>query len=901
MPRNNAPLSRQGEYRTLADLIESLDEEGNNPAILSMGRNDVQKIDRATLKKWIEDSACALAEAGVQKGDRVILWAGNSPEWIIACLAVIRAGGWIVPLDVQLESDTFERVVENCSPRLILSDEKRRSRLDKLSADLPQIQQIDPQEQGESFWQLQGKSDLPQLTEDDGAVLFYTSGTTGPPKGVPLTHGNLTFQVNRILALDLAQKNDRLLLPLPLHHVYPFTVGLLLPLAARIPVTLPHALTGPQILRAIKETQVTAICGVPRLYAALYDAINERFAARGKFFAALFSQILGLSSFLRLKTGWNAGKFLLFPIHRQMGPQLRLVASGGSALDEELARRLEGLGWEVVIGYGLTETSPLLTFNPPGSLRFDTVGKPIEGIELKLDRDRADQEADGEVLARGPSVFSHYYKMPEKSREAFTEDGWFRTGDLGSIDEQGFLKLQGRASTLIVTESGENITPEEVEKAYENASGIKEIGVLEEQGRLVALIVPEEGTGQTDQQKIRTTLAQRAEDLPSYWQLSDTALSTRSLPRTRLGKIRRHLLEERYQQAKSGKEKAPRKVPIPVEEMSGEDQVLLDNPAARKTWDWLSERYADQGLSPDSQLQSDLNVDSLEWLTLTVEIGERTGVELGEETIAGIKTVRDLLNEVADKEQEGDRNFSGEPLENPESVLSDEQKRWLSPPGWFLRHLRRPIAALNRFAVKRYFNLQVSGLENLPREHCVFTPNHLSSLDPFVLAAVLPQEELEKTWWGGWTGIAFHNPLTRAGSRLANAIPIDPARAVVSSLAFGASVVRNEANLVWFPEGQRSPDGELQSFKPGIGLILEHYPTLAVPVLIEGTGELLPTGKLWPRRGSVRITFGPPCDPREIVEANQNAREKADATAEALQYRIQSLQKKATTTNESLD
>lgn len=892
MTQNNAPVSQQCHYRTLTDLIESFSQEGHNPAILSLRKNDVQKIDRATLKKRIEEAAGALAASGVRKGDRVILWAGNSPEWVIACLAVIRAGGWIVPLDVQLESGTFERVVENCSPRLILTDEKRRSRLDKLSCDLPRILYIDLQGQDESFWQLQGESDLPQLKEDDGAVLFYTSGTTGPPKGVPLTHGNLTFQINRILQLDLAQKSDRLLLPLPLHHVYPFTVGLLLPLAARIPITLPHALTGPQILRAIKETQVTVICGVPRLYAALYDAINERFAARGKFFAVLFSKILRLSSFLRLKTGWNAGKILLFPLHRQIGPQLRLVASGGSALDEELARSLEGLGWQVVIGYGLTETSPLLTYNPPGSGRFDTVGKSIEGIELKLDKDKGDQEGDGEVLARGPSVFSHYYKMPEKSRQAFTEDGWFRTGDLGSIDEQGFLKLQGRASTLIVTESGENITPEEVEKAYEKSPQVKEIGVLEDEGRLVALIVPEDGTEQTDQEEISTALAQTAEGLPSYWQLSDIALTTRSLPRTRLGKIRRHLLEERYHKAKSGKEKAPRQTPLPVEEMSGEDQALLDNPAARATWDWLSGRYTEQGLSPDSHLQSDLNVDSLEWLTVTVEIGERTGVELDEETIAEIKTVRDLLEKVASEEQEGGKSFSGEPLKNPESVLSDEQKRWLSPPGWFLSQVRGPIAAFNRFVVKRYFNLQVSGLDNLPREQCVFTPNHLSSLDPFVLAAVLPQETLEKTWWGGWTGIAFHNPLTRAGSRLANAVPIDPERAVISSLAFAASVVRSEGNLVWFPEGQRSPDGKLQTFKPGIGLILERYPTVAVPVLIEGTGELLPTGRLWPRRGTVRITFGLPCDPRETVADTQSRREKADAIAATLQDGLQALQKK---------
>ncbi|HKL48983.1 MAG TPA: AMP-binding protein, partial [Desulfuromonadales bacterium] len=815
------------KYRTLAELIDALDQQqGHQQALYALQREDVRVIERIELKKKIIDTAAALLQAGLEKGDRVVLWAGNSPEWIIACLAVIRAGGRIVPLDVQLDRSALERIIEDCAPLFIFAEKKRSKRLEELSCDIPRTLWIDKKNEGdESLWNLKGEVILPELTKDDGAVLFYTSGTTGPPKGVPLTHGNLAFQINRILAEGLNRDDDRLLLPLPLHHVYPFTVGLLFPLAATMPIVLPLSLTGPQIVRAVNKGDVSVICGVPRLYRALYDAIRERFASRGDRALRLFSKCLRTTSSIQLKTGWKAGKVLLYPLHRKIGSRLRLVASGGSPLDPNLARSLEGLGWQVVIGYGLTETSPLLTLNPPGTGRFESVGRAIEGVELRIDPSSGGDEGNGEVLARGPNVFSGYYQLPEESKESLTEDGWFRTGDLGTIDDEGYLKLQGRVSSLIVTESGKNITPEEVEEAYERCPQVRETGILEDDGRLVALVVPEEGADEDDPKKMAEALSRTAEDLPSYWQLADIVLTPRSLPRTRLGKIRRHLLEERYQEAKSGKEEDPLKEPLPLSEMSGEDRDLLENSAARTTWDWLAGRYGDRGLTPDSRLQSDLGIDSLEWMTVTVEVGVRAGVELDEKTIAEIRTVRDLLQKVASEAEEKGEVFSGEPLESPMEVLNDQQKRWLSPPGWLMSHARGPLLSLNSFIIRHYFDLEISGLENIPEGPCVFAPNHQSSLDPLVLAAILPQDVLKKTWWGGWTGIAFGNPLMRAVSRVGKAVPVDPDHAAISSLAFGAAVLRREHNLTWFPEGQRSPDGELRPFKPGIGLLLDRYPT----------------------------------------------------------------------------
>lgn len=903
MAQNQSSVATEETYHTLTDLIDALETKGSHSALYSLSKKDIHIHQRSALKQQINHCAGTLINAGLDKGDRVILWAGNSPEWIITCLAVIRAGGRIVPLDVQLETNALDRIIKDCAPRFILTEEKRVPRLTERIDDLPRTLLIDKSQSddGEGLWELEGEAELPQLRADDGAVLFYTSGTTGPPKGVPLSHKNLTFQINRILDEDLAREEDRLLLPLPLHHVYSFTVGLLFPLAAKIPIVLPLALTGPQILRAIKEAQVSVICGVPRLYRTLFDTIRGRFEEKGKPVLYLFRQCLRLTSFVQHKLNLNIAKLVFYPLHRKIGSHLRLLTSGGSPLDPDLARSLEGLGWQLVIGYGLTETSPLLTINPPGMARFESVGRAVEGVEIKLDESAGGQEGYGEVLVRGPNVFSGYYQLPDKSKEALTDDGWFRTGDLGTMDDEGYLKLQGRVSSLIVTESGENITPEEVEEAYEHNPQVQEIGVLEEDGQLVALVVPEDGSNEDDRKKLADALAKTAKDLPSYWQLADIVLTARSLPRTRLGKIRRHVLEKRYHQARDGDKQEPRKKPMRVEQMSGEDRDLLENTAARTTWDWLAIHYSDYGLTPDSHLETDLGIDSLEWLTLTVEVGERVGIELDEKTIAELETVRDLLLKIATEEHEGDTEFSGEPLENPENVLNDQQKKWLAESGWLKSHTQRSLFFLNALFIKYYFDLKVSGLDNIPEGSCVFAPNHLSSLDPVVLAAVLPQKTLKKTWWGGLTDIAFRNPLMRAMSRLGNVIPVDPQHAVISNLAFAASVLRKERSLVWFPEGHRSPDGELQPFKPGIGLFLERFPTPVVPILITGTHELLPIGRFWPHRGVINMTIGKPCNPQAMVEDKHENRERANAITKNLRQEILALQKEENSRDRSIN
>src|SRR5438874_9237991 len=876
--------------RTLQSVVDSLGERGDKTALLVFGRKDRHRWSFQKLATCARAFANGLAKQDFKRGDTVALFAGNSPEWIASALGIIRAGMVAVPLDVQLGEKTLVHVLQDSDVRAIIMTQKGVERIEKLNLkEKPKLILLDAGEDDppEANWKRfleSGETDLPTVTCDDEAVLFYTSGTTGPPKGVPLSHRNITAQLDTAAEVHLITGGDRVLLPLPLHHVYPFVIGMLAPLALGLPLILPFSLSGQQLLRALREGKVTAIIGVPRLYSALYSGIEAKVKSSGWMAPRLFRLFLAASGSVRNWLGLRVGKLLFRSLHKRFGENLRLLASGGSALDPELAWKLEALGWQVAIGYGLTETSPLLTVKLPDKSPPDSAGKPAAGVEIRIEssavekNERVNGHEVGEVVARGPNVFRGYRNLPDKTDEAFTENGWFRTGDLGYFDDNGELHLLGRLSTLIKTESGEKIQTEDVEAAYAEESAIREIGVLGEKGKLVALIVPDRASSDDGKEAIRKAVETASRRLPSHQRISDYAITRDALPRTRLGKIQRHRLAERYKEAKERGEKAAAAQPMSVEEMSGGDRALLEDPSAQSVWELLTKRYSGKRLTPDTSPQFGLGVDSLEWLNLTLEIGESSGVELNEEAITRIETVRDLLREVT----EGGEGEAVDPLKKPDEVLDEKQKQWLEPLGPVAAGTARFLYAVNRVLMRLLFRVRAEGLEYLPQgRQWILTANHVSYLDPFSIAALLDWRRVRTIFWSCWTGVIFANPLMRFLSRLGKILPVEPTRAARSSLAFGAIILKKKKNLVWFPEGERSANGKLQEFKPGIGMLLEHFPAPVIPVFVHGTHQALPPGKFLPRPRMIRVVLGKPLDAREL-ERESRGEEPHQKIASAL-------------------
>jgi long-chain acyl-CoA synthetase len=622
-----------GEVRTLRTVVDGLSAQDGRPALVEFGPEGAEVWSYGELAGKVRRLAGGLVGAGVERGEPVALFTANRMEWVVACLAVISAGGVVVPLDAQLGDEALGHALADSGVRHVFTTTGQVGRVENVDGRLRTILLDVGEDDGRSWSYLLTDEDvdLPPIESGDGAALFYTSGTTGAAKGVPLSHANLVFQIESLLGADLVSEEDRVLLPLPLHHVYPFVMGMLTPLAAGLPVIMPQSLTGPQLVRALREGEATLMVGVPRLYGALYSGIEERVGSGGRLAATLFKGGVGLCVRLRRLTGWDAGGLVLRPLRKRFGPKLRVLASGGAALDPDLAAKLEGLGWRVAVGYGLTETAPLLTLNPPDGKELGSVGRPVSGVEIRLDPSSLPVESveggrkgtsrkEGEILARGPNVFSGYRYRPEETSKVFDADGWFRTGDLGYFDDDGYLYITGRASTLIVTPGGKNVQPEPVEAAYLENPSIREIGVLQKDGRLVALIVPAM-EGIRHQNDISPAIRQAVEEgskrLPSYQRISDYAISREPLEYTRLGKLRRHVLGERYERARSGEESQDKVVvgPVAPEEMSGEDRALLEDPAAMGVWELLADRYPDRRLAPETSPQLDLDIDSVSLYT----------------------------------------------------------------------------------------------------------------------------------------------------------------------------------------------------------------------------------------------------------------------------------------------
>jgi long-chain acyl-CoA synthetase len=326
-----------------------------------------------------------------------------------------------------------------------------------------------------------------------------------------------------------------------------------------------------------------------------------------------------------------------------------------------------------------------------------------------------------------------------------------------------------------------------------------------------------------------------------------------------------------FERAKAGAA-APERQP----ELSARDRALLDSAELAEVWHWLEERFAPKPLTLDSSPQLDLGLDSFDWMSLTMELGERFGVQLSEEALGRVTTLRDLLVEIeqAEPDTAGATGEIGEP--------TPEQQRWFEPQGPAVRLLAAVLFALNRALLYGLFRLKVEGREHLPKEGpYLLAPNHASYLDPFALGAAMSWAQLRHLYWAGWTGLLFRGPLTRLFSRAARVLPVDPERGLTSTLPLAVAALERGNALCWFPEGARSTDGRMHRFLPGAGLLLERTGAPAVPVFIGGSFDAWPPGRRLPRLRPLLVRFGRPLSfaAEEAGEAEQAGERRGSAAA----------------------
>lgn len=871
---------------TITGLLYELAARGAHSAVIAFDQAGPRVIESGHLAA--DATALAFGLGQLNFAGPAALWAPNSPEWIAIALGILASGNVLVPIDDLADSTQFEAVLQSSGARLLFTTPRH---LDTAKAAIGarevRIALIggEADSNNESWRALLQPGEIPSAPAGDAtATLFWTSGTTGAAKAFPLTHANIAANVAALAELAIVGAEDRALLPLPLHHAYPFVVGALTTLTLGTSIVLPDDTSGPAILKALRDGAVTAVIGVPRLYEAMLTTIDARLAARAWPIRLLAGALIGAAGAVQRVTGMCIGRAIFAPLRRAIAPDLRLLVSGGARLDVSTENRLQAFGWTVLSGYGLAETASLFTGNRPGARRRGSVGRPLARGEIRIAA--PDAAGVGEIELRGPSITAGYFANPEANQVGFSADGWFRTGDLGYLDRDGFLFVTGRTKEILVLGGGKKVDPEYLERIYGAAPQLREIAVLEQQGALVALVRPDPAKlremGATNlRDGVRVVLGVIAQRLPSYQRLSGFALTNEPLPRTRLGKYRRFLLPQLYGRALTGHGESAAPAP------SADDAALLRDPVARAVWELLQERYPAGAIHLDVNLALDLNLDSFAWIELTIALQERVGMRLSEADIAEVETIRDLLR--LSMQQPG---AASGVIAEKEPAIAEDINRWLAPTGWGLTLLGTVLYGINCLVMRLLFRLRVSGLENLPAKGpFVITPNHVSDLDALAIAAALPLSRLRRTYWAGDIVRLFFSAWMRLLCRAAHLFPVDekhPGAAVRAA----ARVLEAGNAQVWFPEGWRSPDGRLQRFLPGIGQLLLRTHVPAVPAWIGGAFEALPRGSYIPRARRVTLDFGRPVS-TEQLRREGSGRTEEECIAKGLREEVIFLAKAA--------
>ncbi|MGE5307786.1 MAG: AMP-binding protein [Deltaproteobacteria bacterium] len=845
-------------------LIHGLFEEScrkyaDEPAVLLRKPSGWERLTYAQLREKSLRIAGFLASRGIGKGAKCCLFLENGPDWPAAYLGMCYAGVTCVPIDVQTGRQEIAGIAAHSEASLIFCSRETRSRIPGLPLEAVLVETASASPPAR---------DLPEIAEDDIASLLYTSGTTGRPKGVLLSHRNFCSDALGILRSGLGGRNDNILSILPLYHSYPFTVTMLLPLIAGGRITYSALGLKPEdIAEVVRTAGVTIFVGVPELYALMHRQVRARIKV---------PPFLLRPAFLLARPR----------LRRMFGPSLRIFASGGARLDPVVGRELsEMFGVKMLEGYGLTETAPVDTFNPPEKVKFGSVGVPIPGVEVRI-------AGGSEVAIKGPNVMAGYYRDPEATKEA-VRDGWFYSGDLGRMDADGYLYIIGRKKEMIVLSSGKKVFPEELEERYARGRYIKEIFIYpkeEEQNgvptqTIHAVVVPDlayfrKKNESNIREKIRWELQDAAVSLPPHQRIMGFTISHRELPMTALHKIRRQEAMEKFV-AGPGQ-------PLPQETekpLSPEDKRLLESPEAQKIMGGLT-RLTNKKAALYSNLELDLGLDSLARVQLELELEKAFSRRIPERTFAGAYTVKDVIERMVRL----DRAQGTQPIRPAAEKAGWKELLSGAPSPEMLAAVRTEPTLTDKFLTgffllffrglyKLLWFLKSGSASRIPEGPCLICANHASYLDGLAVFCSLPFKTLLRTYFVGFEKI-FELPVIRLAIKPGRLIPINPDTSSVDSLRMITYLLNKGKMICVFPEGQRSGDGIIHGFKSGVGIVAKETGVACLPVHIAGSYRAWPRQKRLPRLFvPITVDFGRPLSGSELLE---RAREKGGDVYQAV-------------------
>ena len=799
--------------RTLLDVLGEMPRLGEREAMRFHNGFRTWTLTYAQLYGQIGGFVGYLDRAGLRKGDRLIIWGENRPEWVTVFWGCVARGVEVVPVDYRSSADLVRRIQSEVSARLVVAgDAVEREGLDAPIFPYSQVANIEPNSRFEPS----------EISPEDVVEIVYTSGTTGDPMGVVHRHKNICANLTPIQTE--MRKYERLARPfqpvrmldmLPLSHLFGQSLGIFIPPLLGGAAVFMLDLHASAILGTIRRERVSVLVSVPKLLVNLQNEVERRFHP-----ANVASKRKGIPGIMERWLRYRK-------IHAALGFKFWALVVGGAEVNAEAEAFWTRLGFLVIQGYGLTETSPVVALNHPFNTRTGSIGKPLHGQEVRI----AD---DGEILVRGASVIREYVGARASEQGRVDEAGWLHTGDIGERDAEGRLYYKGRKKEMIVTSEGLNVYPQDVERVLNSIAEVKDSAVVAERrdgGEQVhaalllrnssanaAAIVAEANRKLESHQHIRSWSVWPDEDFPR----------TPSTMKVKRGEVARSVA--------GGKTRS---------EGQGLDGIL-----AR-----LKGREAEP--------TEDLGISSLERVELLSELENQYGVELDENRFAAISTVGELKDWLHEAES-GEPRAAESPMPRWARSFAVRACRWVALDALILPFFRIMT------------ELETEGLENLAgiEPPVLFAANHQSHLDTPAIFTALPRQwrhriapAMSQDYFRAWFTPHGFSPAERLramfqyymAAGLFDAYPLPQRMAGVRrALKYTGELIDQRYCPLVFPEGKRTPDGRLQPFKTGIGLMAVRLGVPVVPVHLSGLFEIYSIHHDWPEPGKVKVTVGAP-------------------------------------------